>query len=480
MSRRLWLILIVLMSAEIVAGFESSMILAGLPAWLRIYGDPVSIGWIVSSYLLVSAAAAALCGRLGDLFGRKKVLMVVIGAACVGSIISGATGKLEWVITGRLIQGLAGSIIPLCYGLAREHLPRERVGFAIGLMISTMSAASGLGFLLGGVLTDLYGPQSIFAGSAIMAAIVLVGIAVGLPRSKPLPQTGPTDWLGGILFVPAIAALLLVISNGARWGWTSPAVLGLGLGGVATLAIWVWHERRLDDPMIDIRLLANRNSAMASLAMAFAAMGVIQITQLTSLLLQQPKWTLVGLGTSATLVGLMKGPSLLAGVTASVWAGLVSDKNGGRLPMLCGSAVALLACVLGALNHTSVMVILIVVVISQLGIAAAYTGIPKVIVDASPPSRTSEATGLMTVVRATSQAIGAQVLAVLLASARIFDASGKSFPDDRAYTLVWWFMAAAAACGVLASWLVAQPPRAGKAAGPVPNTVGGARDQAAE
>jgi len=153
--------------------------------------------------------------------------------------------------------------------------------------------------------------------------------------------------------------------------------------------------------------------------------------------------------------------------------------NNEIVPMLCGSAVALLACVLGALNHTSVIVILIEVVISQLGIAAAYTGIPKVIVDASPPSRTSEATGLMTVVRATSQAIGAQVLAVLLASSRIFDASGKSFPDDRAYTLVWWFMAAAATGGVLVSWLVVKPPSAGKAAGPVPNTAG-ARDPTAE
>lgn len=464
MGRRHWIILIVLMSAEIVSGFESSMILAGLPAWLRIYGDPVSIGWIVSSYLLVSAAAAALCGRIGDLYGRKKVLITVIGAACVGSIVSGLTGKLEWVIAGRLIQGLAGAIVPLCFGLVREHLPRERVGFAIGLIVSMISTATALGFLLGGVLSDRFAPQSIFTASAVVAALVLLGIVTGLPRSTPAPRTGPTDWLGGILFAPAIAALLLVISNGGRWGWTSPSVLAFGLGGVATLAAWAWHEWRIEEPLIDIRLLGNRNSAMANLAMAFAAMGVIQIAQLTSFLLQQPRWTLVGLGATATLVGLTKIPTLVAGIMASVWAGVASDKNGGRLPMLFGAAAALLSCVLGALYHSSIVVILFEVVISQLGIAASYTGIPKVIVDASPASRTSEAIGLMTVVRATAQAIGAQVLGVLLASSRIYNASGKSFPDDHAYTLVWWFMAAASGTGMLASWLVVQLPRMAKAA----------------
>ncbi len=183
MTRRHWFILSLLMAAEIVSAFETSMVLAGLGAWLRIHGDPVAIGWIVSSYLLVSAAAAALCGRLGDMYGRKRVLLVVIGVACIGSVISVAGGSLNWIIAGRAIQGAAGAIIPLCYGLAREHLPRSHVPFGVGLIVATAAAGTAVGLLIGGILTDAYGPQSIFIASAIVAAVIGIIVAGGLPGS---------------------------------------------------------------------------------------------------------------------------------------------------------------------------------------------------------------------------------------------------------------------------------------------------------
>lgn len=454
------------MVAEIVAGFESSMVLAALPSWFRIYGDPIGPGWIVSAYLLVASASAALCGRLGDLFGRKNVLMFVITAACLGSIVSAVAPSLAWIIIGRAIQGLAGAIIPLCIGLAREHLPRERIGFAIGFIGAMTAGATAAGFLLGGILTDHFGPQSIFTASAITAALVLAVVSLGLPRSTPLTLSGPIDWLGGVLFAPAVAALLVVASYGGRWGWTTPAVLALGIGGAATLAIWVWHERRVPDPLIDVRLLANRNTALANLTIACAAAGVIQSTQVASLILQQPVWTLVGLGTTATVAGLMKFPGMVAGIFASIWAGWVSDRRGGRLAMLVGCGTMALAGVLGAFAHDSVALILVFVVISQSGMAASYAGIPKVIVDGSPNSRTSEATGVMTVTRTMSQAIGSQMVAVLLATSVVVGPAGKSFPDDRAFTLVFWYMAALAVLGIVFSSLVTQSERPAKAAVP--------------
>lgn len=466
MSLRHWVILCLLMAAEVVAGFESSMVLAALPSWLRIYGDPIGPGWTVSAYLLVASASAALCGRLGDLFGRKNMLMVVIGAACVGSIVSAAAPNLTWIIIGRAIQGLAGAIVPLCIGLAREHLPRDRVGFAIGFIIAMTAGATAAGFLLGGVLTDHLGPQSIFTASAIAAAIVIVIVSVGLPRSTPLKVSGPIDWLGGVLFAPAVAALLVVASYGVRWGWTSPAVLALGIGGVVTLAIWVWHELRVAEPLIDVRLLANRNTALANLTIACAAAGIIQSTQVASLILQQPAWTLVGLGTTATVAGLMKFPGMIAGIFASIWAGWVSDRRGGRLAMLVGCSMMAVAGLLGALEHGSVALILVFVVISQSGMAASYTGIPKVIVDGSPNSRTSEATGVMTVTRTMSQAIGSQMVAVLLATSVVVGPAGKSFPDDSAFTLVFWYMTALALLGIVFSSLVTQSERSAKATAP--------------
>jgi MFS family permease len=460
MTRRHWYILSLLMAAEIVAALETSMVLAALGAWSRIHGNPIGIGWIVSSYLLVSAASAALCGRLGDMYGRKRMLVTVVAIACIGSIVSAAGTSLSWIIAGRAIQGAAGAIIPLCYGLAREHLPRSDVPFAVGLIVATASAGSAVALLVGGVLTDHYGPQSIFIASAISTAFIGVLLAIGLPRSPPLTLVGKVDWLGGILFAPAVAALLLLFSNGSRWGWTSVESLVCASSGVGLIAVWIWHESRHPEPLIDIRLLADRRCALGNLIMFCAGVGVMQITQLTSLLLQQPRWTLVGLGMSATFVGLMKLPAVLSGAVSSVWAGWASGKHGGRFPILIGCAVMAIASALGAISHREIAAIFVVVCAAMMGITAAYAGIPNVIIEAVPADRTSEATGLMAVVRAMAQAIGAQVLAILFASSTIVSADGKSFPDEHAYTAAFWFMAAASLVAFALTLLIQRVPHA--------------------
>ncbi len=235
--------------------------------------------------------------------------------------------------------------------------------------------------------------------------------------------------------------------------------ISAGSGGVLLLALWVWHESRQREPLIDVRLLADRRCALGNLVMFCAGIGVMQMTQLTSLLLQQPTWTLVGLGTTATFVGLLKFPAVVSGAASSVWAGWASGKYGGGFPMLIGCAVMAFASALGALSHSQVAVIFVVVCVANMGVTATYTGVPNVLIEASPANRTSESTGLMAVVRAMAQAIGAQVLAIVLASTTVISTEGMAFPDERAYTAVFWFMAAASALGFVLTLLLERTSR---------------------
>lgn len=443
-------ILAIIMAAEVLSSLESMMAIAALTAWIRIYNDVVGVGWIVTSYMLVAAAAAAICGRLGDLYGRKRVLLWVISAAIFGSVISACAPTLEIVIAGRAIQGLSGAIIPLCYGLVREHLPQDRVPFGIGMIIATASLSAAAGLLIGGYLTDHYNPQSIFVASAAFGVLIFGLVAAFLPGSSGRAgRTGPIDWLGGTLFVPGLTLILLVIGNLTQWGLASAQPLLMLGAGIAILAWWVVHERRHPDPLIDVSLLYDRDALLANLVMGCTAIGAMQTTQLVSMLLQQPVWTGAGLGTSASYVGVLKLPAILLGAACSVLAGIASGKLGGRVPIIFGTIVMTAGALLGMADINSLPVMFVAVALSTIGVTAVFTGVPNVIVAVTPARRTSEAAGMMSVFRAVFQAAGAQLLVIILASATLTGKDGIRYPDASAYMLAFGLMAGVSIAGLL-------------------------------
>lgn len=445
MATRQWqFILAIIMAAEILSGLESMMALAALTSWVRIYNDVVGVGWIITAYMLVAAAAAAICGRLGDLYGRKRVLLVVIAAAVTGSVVSAVAPTLEMVIAGRAIQGLSGAIIPLCYGLVRQHLPAGKVSFGIGMIVATASLSSAAGLLIGGYLTDHFHPQSIFVVSALFGVAIFFIVAIFLPASTvDASRRVAIDWLGGILFVPGIMLLLFLAGNLARWDFASPRPLVLLATGIAILSWWVIHERRHRNPLIDMALLANRDTFLANIVMGCTALGAMQTTQLVAMLLQQPVWTGAGLGTSASFVGVLKLPAILLGAVCSIVAGIAAGRFGGRAPILFGAIVMTAGALLGMMEINSLPIMFVAVALSTIGVTAIFTGVPNVIVAVCPPDRTSEAVGMMSVFRAVCQAAGAQFLVIILASSTIASQDAIQYPDAQAYRLAFGLMAGA-------------------------------------
>lgn len=436
MSRRHWGILFVLMIAEIISAFESSMILAGLSAWQRITGDPVMVGWIVSSYMLVSSAGSALFGRLGDIFGRKRVLLAVVLLAAIGSTISALAPNFTIVVFGRAIQGAAGAVMPLCYGLVREHLPAERMPFGVSMIVSTAASASAVGLLIGGYLTDQYGPQSIFMASAVSAFVIAAVIAVFLPKSPTTAFPANFDWLGGVLFAPGVGALLYAISILLQ-GWFALVPLSVSI----VLLVWWWrHERSHPAPLIDVKLLANRNCLLANLGMLMGAVGVMQLTQVVSLLTQQPVATGTGLGVTATFLGAVKLPALASGVAGSLLAGWLIPRYGQRVPIVAGALGIIFPTLVIAFAQTSLAVILTTVYVTSMGINLFYAAAPTVVISESPADRTSEAAGLMAVFRATGQALGSQIIAVLLAISLVKLPDGRTYSAEESYTYAFLFM----------------------------------------
>lgn len=257
MSRE-WRILAALMVAELCGVVSLSIVTPGLATWLRHFGSPITVGWILSSYLLMSAAAAALCGKLGDVYGRKPVLLVVLVVIGVGALISLSSESAGVIIAGRVLQGTAGAVLPLCYALAREHLPHERFTFAAGLIVAAACGGAAISFLIGGAMVDRFGPGSVFAVIAAVAFSGTLVIKAVVPASTLPRLLENVDWIGGLLFAPGVAALLIAIGKIRSAGIASPVVGAWATAGVVILLLWHLHERRQAHPMVDLRLIGGR------------------------------------------------------------------------------------------------------------------------------------------------------------------------------------------------------------------------------
>lgn len=429
----LWAVVGALWMAEITGSFETAMILAASRSLLADFGDPVLIGWLISGYLLIGAAVAAVAGRLGDILGRRQVLLILLAVGAAGSLISAVAPNYEILLAGRLIQGLTGAILPLCIGLVRENLPPEKVSMGIGLMISGASAGTALGLVLGGWIVDNSSWHGVFFASALFCATSFVLIYALLPRSPRLP-VGKIDWLSGILFAPGILALLFYISNGPKTGWFEPANIGALLLALALLTWWLRRSLTSDDPLIDIRLFRDRNISIANIITGLTAMSTLQITLVFSIMLQAPRWTLVGLGATATVAGLAKLPSNIGSLFAGPLSGWITYRGGGRMAMIVGGLLTVAGWTLAYFFHDTIVQVIVALCVISFGTTMFFAVGPTILAYAAPPERTSETTGVMTVVRQAFLGIGAQVVAVLLASDQVTSPeTGERYPTPAAF-----------------------------------------------
>lgn len=437
--RNLGLVLVALMAAEATAAFEGSMIWAAMSVLYELFGDPVLVGWILTSYLLVSASAAVICARLGDMYGRRRVLTWVLVIALIGSLISAIWPNIYGLLAGRAIQGVSGAVLPLCFGLVREALPRERAMFGVGLLAATISIAAGVGLMIGGLVVDYLPWHWIFYVSAIVAAVSIAMVRLWVPAAAGIGARERFDWLGGVLFAPGIALVLFAVSKGREWGWGDERTWMVLAAGLIILVVWVIHELRHRSPLVDVRLLTNRQIVLTNLCMAMAALGAFQKGPVLSLLLQQPVWTGVGLGLAAVASGailfLANGINLLAGP----WAGSLAGRFMARQPMLIGAFLMLAAWSGLTVYHGSVWFITVMLLLAGLGLGMVFASAPMLVMEVAPPERTSEATALVSVTRQVFLGVGSQLIAVLLATSTMGDPAGGAgrYPTGTAFTMAF-------------------------------------------
>ena len=423
------------------------------PALLTIQHDlhtsAAGVAWILSAYLISASAVTPIAGRLGDMFGKKRTLSVVLAILCAGTALAGLSTSIGLLIVARVIQGAGGAIFPLAFAIIRDEFPRDRIPHGIALISAIMGIGGGLGIVLAGPIVQHLSYHWLFWLPLIAVAAATVGTILFVPES-PVRAPGRIDPIGAALLSAWLVALLLPVSEGSSWGWTSGRSLGLfALAFVLALA-WVWAETRSSAPVVDMQMMRRRAVWTTNLAALVFGFGMFSAFVLVPELVELPASTGFGFGASVTQAGVFMIPATLGMLVAGPISGRLSATVGSKVPLLLGALVSCIAFFLLAFAHSAGWEIYLAMAVMGIGIGFAFASMANLIVEAVAPHQTGIATGMNTIVRTIGGAIGSQVAAGIVKATL----ASSGAPTERGFTIAFAASAAALAAGFAVALLV--------------------------
>jgi EmrB/QacA subfamily drug resistance transporter len=410
---------------------------------------PTGVAWIFTTYLLAASIATPIAGRLGDMFGKKRTLLVVLVFLAAGTALAGLATTLPVMIVARVIQGLGGAIFPLSFGIIRDEFPRDRVASGIALISGLLGIGAGLGIVLAGPILAHLDYHWLFWIPLVLIVITTVATVVFIPES-PIRAPGTINWAGAILLSLWLVCLLLAISEAPTWGWLSARVIGLIVLAAVVAYIWVKAELRSPSPLVDMQMMRLRGVWTTNLTGFLIGFGMYSSFVLIPQFVETPKSTGYGFGSSVTQAGLFMIPSTMMMLVSAPVGGRVSMRYGPKVPLVIGSFLTLVAFVLLTLQHSEHWHVYLSSVLLGWGVGFSFASMANLIVEAVRPDQTGVATGMNAVMRTIGGAIGGQVAASLLAATAI----AGGLPGEKGYTLSFAVMALALVAAVGAALAV--------------------------
>ena len=446
------LVITVLALCGTVAALQQTVVIAVLPELPDLLGTSVdNASWVVTATLLAGAVATPTVSRLADSLGKRRMVVVCLASVVAGSVIGGLADSLPQVLVARALQGVGTALIPVGIAAMRDELPRSRVPLGIALMSGTLAIGAGAGLPLSGVLVQYLDWHLLFWVPGVLGALVLAAVPLVLSPSAVRTRSR-FDLRGAVLLSAVLTALLLALSKGGQWGWTSAATLGCAVAGVVLLLVWVPVQLRTAAPLVDLRVAARPQVLLVNVASVFIGFAMFANMLVTTQLLQLPEGTGVGLGLTVLQAGLAMAPTALAfGLMAPLAASVIGRT--GPAAALVGGSLWMAAAYAGrtALSSEVWQVVLGSLLVS-VGTSLAYAAMPTLIMRSVPLSETASANGLNTLLRSVgTSTASAATAAVVAAGATVV--GGVVVPGRGALLGVFWLAAAAsvaAGCAAVA------------------------------
>src|SRR3954451_13646819 len=410
------MILAVLSLGGISYALLQSLVVPALPEIQNsLHTSESAVAWVLTAYLLSASVATPILGRLGDMYGKERLLMLVLVMLALGTFISAIASSLWLMLLGRVIQGAGGGIFPLAFSIIRDEFPARRVPGAIGLVSSLLGIGGGAGVVFAGIVTQNLSYHWLFWFPLAMIVFTAYLTWRYIPES-PVKTPAEINYRATALMTAGISAVLLAITQTSTWGWGSPKTLALLALGMVLIAAWVREELRSREPLVDMRMMAIRGVWTTNTVAFLIGVGMYSSFILLPELVQEPASTGYGFGASPTAAGLFLLPATIAVTVMGQMAGFFERRIGSRGALIGGAMFAVASYGLLVVDRSSAVEVYVAAGLLGVGIGLSFSAMANLIVQNVRREQTGVATGMNAVTRTLGGAFGGQIAAPLLAS----------------------------------------------------------------
>jgi EmrB/QacA subfamily drug resistance transporter len=443
------LILAVLALAGLAYAVLSSAVIPALPTIQHdLHTTETGVTWLLTGFLLSASVGTAIIGRLGDMYGKERLLLWTLVVLAGGTLLAALSDSLAMVIAARVIQGVAGGIFPLAFSIVRDEFPPDRVAGSIGLISSILGIGGGGGLVLGGLIVEHLSWHWLFWAPLIVTVLAALCTWRYVPES-PVRSPGHVNWLAAALMSIGISCLLIAIAQTTVWGWGGTRTLLVFAAGVVACAGWVAVELRSREPLIDMAMMRVRGVWTTNLAAFLLGAGMYASFIVYPQFAQLPTSTGFGFGASVVVSSLYLLPSAIGMGVLGTFAGRVARRFGSKPALIAGTAVTAVSFGWLAIAHRHSYDMLISSALLGIGIGLAFAALGNLIVQAVPASQTGVATGMNTVMRTLGGALGGQLSATF-----IVDHTARGLPTVTGFVDTFVMAAAFLVVCVLAGLLI--------------------------
>jgi MFS family permease len=457
-NRSAWTTLVILSCLGLITMYGETMVLPAIPDFIRDFNISYNTSsWILSSYLIAGAVMTPIAGRLSDIYGKKKILLIVMAVYSTGILAGGFANSIEFMLAARTAQGVGMSMFPIAFGIIREILPEKKLAIGQTIFSSTFSGGAVVGLIVGATIIQNFGWQATFF--SIFPIAVILGLVIrkliyvrNLATSEVKVDEGRVrndnenssvkkqtiDLKGTVALAVTIISFLAGISfleNNIND--TGFQIAGLFSVAAVSLAVFIVIEKKVSSPLLDLKLMTHKMILPATIILMMVFLCMFMVYQTIPIMVRSPQP--LGFGGDALVTASVQLPFMIVLLIGTIMSGFILNKVGNTRLTLLGTIISTIGFFSLLLFHSTEFMVSVTLAIIAAGLSLSITGGFNVVLLSAPIQATGIALGMALLLNLVGMSIGPSIAALFqqMYQGTVEGVAGEQFPTQVAYNLIF-------------------------------------------